>query len=194
MFCGSRATPQAIAEALGRSADEVATQRWNRARAQLLAAREKRPTPYVDTTIYTSWNAMFVSAYLEAASALDGDRGRDCRAFALRTLDRLLAEGWDDRRGFAHRLGGERLDGIAGRSGVHGGGAARRIRGHAGPALLRCREARTRACASKNMATQQGGGFFDRSSDAAPMGGLDVRRKPLQDSPTPAAIRRGDCA
>ena len=29
------------------------------------------------------------------------------------------------------------------------------------------------------------GGFFDRGSDAAPMGGLDVRRKPLQDSPTP---------
>ena len=39
------------------------------ARAQLLAAREKRPTPFVDTTLYTSWNAMFISAYLEAASA-----------------------------------------------------------------------------------------------------------------------------
>ena len=32
-----------------------------------------------------------------------------------------------------------------------------------------------------------GGGFFDRAKDAAPMGGLDVRRKPLQDSPTPGA-------
>ena len=30
-----------------------------------------------------------------------------------------------------------------------------------------------------------GGGFFDRAKDAAPMGGLEVRRKPLQDSPTP---------
>jgi uncharacterized protein YyaL (SSP411 family) len=29
------------------------------------------------------------------------------------------------------------------------------------------------------------GGFFDRAKDARPMGGLDVRRKPLQDSPTP---------
>src|SRR5262249_10846905 len=29
------------------------------------------------------------------------------------------------------------------------------------------------------------GGFFDRSSDAPPMGGLAVRRKPFQDSPTP---------
>jgi uncharacterized protein YyaL (SSP411 family) len=32
---------------------------------------------------------------------------------------------------------------------------------------------------------REGGGFFDRSSDAPPMGGIDVRRKPLQDSPTP---------
>ena len=34
---------------------------------------------------------------------------------------------------------------------------------------------------------QDGGGFFDRASGAAPMGGLELRRKPLQDSPTPGA-------
>jgi len=33
----------------------------------------------------------------------------------------------------------------------------------------------------------EGGGFFDRPSDAAPLGGLEVRRKPFQDSPTPSA-------
>jgi len=33
----------------------------------------------------------------------------------------------------------------------------------------------------------EGGGFFDRASDAPPLGGLDVRRKPFQDSPTPGA-------
>jgi uncharacterized protein YyaL (SSP411 family) len=33
----------------------------------------------------------------------------------------------------------------------------------------------------------EGGGFYDRPSDAAPMGGLDVRRKPFQDSPAPGA-------
>ena len=33
----------------------------------------------------------------------------------------------------------------------------------------------------------EGGGFFDRASGAPPMGGLEVRRKPLQDSPTPGA-------
>ena len=33
----------------------------------------------------------------------------------------------------------------------------------------------------------EGGGFFDRASDAPAMGGLEVRRKPFQDSPTPSA-------
>jgi uncharacterized protein YyaL (SSP411 family) len=33
----------------------------------------------------------------------------------------------------------------------------------------------------------EAGGFFDRPRDAAPMGGLEVRRKPMQDSPTPGA-------
>jgi hypothetical protein len=33
----------------------------------------------------------------------------------------------------------------------------------------------------------EGGGFFDRASGAPPMGGLEMRRKPLQDSPAPGA-------
>ena len=31
----------------------------------------------------------------------------------------------------------------------------------------------------------EAGGFYDRAADAPPMGGLDVRRKPFSDSPTP---------
>src|SRR5262249_45708720 len=101
---------KAVAEALGRSVEDVELA-VRSARARLLAARNNRPTPFVDQTIYTSWNAMFISAYFEAASALHGEVGPACLAFARRTLDRLLDEGWDERRGFAHRLGGERLDG-----------------------------------------------------------------------------------
>jgi len=37
----------------------------------MYAARLLRPTPYVDKTIYVGWNAMCVSAYLEAAKVLD---------------------------------------------------------------------------------------------------------------------------
>ncbi len=51
---------------------------------------------------------MFISAYLEAGRVL---RREDCAAFALKTLDRILAEAWDENTGFLHRVGGPRLDG-----------------------------------------------------------------------------------
>ena len=80
-----------------------------RAKAKLIAARrERRPTPMVDETPYVAWNSMFVSAYLEAARVLDRS---DCRAFALKTLERLLTEAWDESRGFRHRIGGPHLEG-----------------------------------------------------------------------------------
>ena len=42
-----------------------------RAKGKMLEARrQRRPTPAVDETIYVGWNAMFVSAYLEAARVL----------------------------------------------------------------------------------------------------------------------------
>ncbi len=80
-----------------------------RAKEKLLTARRRRrPIPTIDTTLYVGWNAMFVSAYLDAACVL----GRsDCRDFALKTLDRMLAEAWDESKGFLHRIGGPRLEG-----------------------------------------------------------------------------------
>src|ERR1700761_5121314 len=69
------------------------------AHAKLYAARGERPTPYVDTTMYTGWNAMAVSAYFEAAQVL---HLTDVKAVARLTLDRLLSEGLDAERGLAH--------------------------------------------------------------------------------------------
>ncbi len=62
------------------------------ARAKLLAARALRPTPFIDRTLYTGWNAMAVTAYLETARVL---RMESAKEFALLTLDRLLKEAWD---------------------------------------------------------------------------------------------------
>src|SRR6266446_1520066 len=62
------------------------------AKKKMYAARLLRPTPYVDKTMYVGWNAMCVSAYLEAAKVLDL---AEARHFALRSLDRLLSEGWN---------------------------------------------------------------------------------------------------
>jgi uncharacterized protein YyaL (SSP411 family) len=65
------------------------------AKKKMYAARRQRPTPYIDKTVYAGWNAMCVSAYLAAANALEL---KDARAFALRSLDRLLSEGWRSSR------------------------------------------------------------------------------------------------
>jgi uncharacterized protein YyaL (SSP411 family) len=157
-----------------------------KAKGKLLAARKPRPTPFIDKTMYASWNAMFVSAYLTAARVLGGSLGSDCRAFALKTLDRMLKEAWSESRGFGHRIGGPALEGSLD------------DQVFSVLALLDAYEAaldpRYFAAAQKTMdlavvryGDAEGGGFFDRPSDAAPMGGLDVRRKPFQDSPTPSA-------
>ena len=69
------------------------------ARQKMLAARRKRPTPYVDKTIYVNWNALCVSAYLDAARVLNLEKARH---FALRSLDRILAEAWNAETGLKH--------------------------------------------------------------------------------------------
>ena len=154
------------------------------AKRKMLAARRLRtPVPAIDTTVYVAWNAMFVSAYLEAARVLGRD---DCRAFALNTLDRILTEAWEESKGFLHRVGGPRLD----------GSLDDQI--FMVVALLDAYEAtldqryfeiaeRAMRLAVERYGDPEGGGFFDRAKDAAPMGGMEIRRKPLQDSPTPGA-------
>jgi uncharacterized protein YyaL (SSP411 family) len=161
------------------------------ARGKMLAAREKRKTPYVDTTMYVSWNAMFVSAYLEAAN-VGGSHFfgsiflSDCRAFALKTLDRMLKEVWTESRGFGHRIGGPALEGSLDDQVF---GVIALLDAYEATLDARYFDAarRTMDLAIARYGDAEGGGFFDRSSDAAPMGGLDVRRKPFQDSPTPGA-------
>ncbi len=61
------------------------------AKEKMYAARLQRPTPYVDKTVYVGWNSLCVSAYLEAAKVLNL---AEARRFALKSLDRVLAEAW----------------------------------------------------------------------------------------------------
>jgi len=172
-----------IGQRLKMSESEVALLLANAQRKMLAARRERRPTPAIDQTLYVGWNAMFVSAYLEAAHALDR---ADCREFALKTLGRIVAEAWDESRGFRHRVGGPGLDGSLD------------DQVFASAALLDAYETtldrryidlaeRAMRLAVERFGDPEGGGFFDRARDAPPLGGLDLRRKPLQDSPTPGA-------
>jgi hypothetical protein len=85
-----RASIEDIARSQNLTADDVRNL-LDAAKNKMYATRLQRQTPYVDKTVYTAWNAMCVSAYLTAANVLDL---RGARVFALRSLDRLLAEGW----------------------------------------------------------------------------------------------------
>jgi uncharacterized protein YyaL (SSP411 family) len=162
------------------------------AKQKMYAARLERPTPYVDKTVYVGWNALCVSAYLEAAKVFSLDAARH---FALRSLDRILADGWHSDSGLLHVLAYS--DAAAERRDV--------------PAVLDDYAFTVVACLDAYEATADlsyfnfarriadgmlerffdpvSGGFFDTATSEAgaqPLGVLGTRRKPFQDSPTPA--------
>ncbi len=164
----------------------------------MYAARLQRPTPYVDKTMYTSWNALCVSAYLEAAKVLGLDAAKH---FALRALDRILAEAWREDRGLLHVIAYSDPD-----------AEHREVPGmlddyaFTAVACLDAYEA-TSDLSYFNFARHIGdqmierffdvgseddkaGGFFDAQKSASnagqALGVLGTRRKPYQDSPTPA--------
>jgi uncharacterized protein YyaL (SSP411 family) len=157
-----------------------------KSKGKLLAARKPRPTPFIDATMYVAWNAMFVSAYFDAARVLGGSLGANCRAFALKTLDRMLKEVWSEFRGFGHRIGGPALEGSLDDQVFSVLALLDAYEATLDPRYFSAAQ-KTMDLAVARYGDTDGGGFFDRPSDAAPMGGLDVRRKPFQDSPTPSA-------
>jgi uncharacterized protein len=176
-----------VAKRSGRTPQE-AEALLDRAKKKLLETRLKRPTPYIDRTIYTSWNAMAVSAYLDAARVLDL---REAREFALKTLDRLLSEAWDRETGLAHVVAyseggaGPRVAGVLDDyaflvSAALDGWEATGARGYY-DAAMEIGEAM-----ADRFYDRTGGAFFDTEQKDGALGVLAARRKPLQDSPTPA--------
>jgi uncharacterized protein YyaL (SSP411 family) len=177
-----------IAKILSKTRDEIVDLKMI-AEAKMRKARIARPIPFVDKTMYVSWNAMFVSAYLDAARVFEGWEngvGKDCRSFALKTLDRMLKEVWGESRGFSHRIGGPALEGSLDDQVFSVLALLDAYETTLNPRYFTAAQ-KTMDLAIARYGDAEGGGFFDRPSDAAPMGGLDVRRKPFQDSPTPSA-------
>jgi uncharacterized protein len=154
------------------------------AKHKMLAARLRRPTPFIDKTMYVSWNAMFASAYLAAGRILAGELASGCQAFALKTLERMLQEAWSEEQGFAHRIGGPALRGSLDDQVFGVLALLDAYEETLNPKYFRAAQ-RTMDLTIEKYGDVEGDGFFDRAADAPPMGGLEVRRKPFQDSPTP---------
>ena len=185
------------------------------ARKKMYVARLKRQAPYVDKTVYVGWNSLCISAYLDAARVLGLP---DARRFALRSLDRVLAQAWHPKK----ETGAPLLADVA-----RSGNAAactpeaskllhvvaysdpkaeyREVAGllddYAFTALA-CLDAYETAsdlsyfrfahsivdAMIARFYDSTSGGFFDSepAPDGKSLGVLATRRKPLQDSPTPA--------
>jgi uncharacterized protein YyaL (SSP411 family) len=164
------------------------------AQKKMYAARLLRQTPYVDKTVYAGWNAMCVSAYLEAAKVLNLD---DSRHFALRSLDRLLSEAWNAELGMKHVIAYSDPKAEQREAAVPG------VLDDYAFAVIACLDAyevtadlsyfRFARSIADTMISRffdpVSGGFFDTlnaSEGKVPLGILGTRRKPFQDSPTPS--------
>jgi uncharacterized protein YyaL (SSP411 family) len=177
------------------------------AKKKMYAARLQRPTPYVDKTVYVGWNSLCVSAYLEAAMVLGLT---DARRFALRSLDRVLGEAWRPASGNKENAGNSVGPTVAGLL-LHVVSYSDPAASHRDvPGLLEDYAFTALSCMDAYEATADlsyfkfakaitdamiarfydatAGGFFDSepAADGQSLGVLATRRKPLQDSPTPA--------
>jgi uncharacterized protein len=164
------------------------------AKEKMYAARLRRPTPYVDKTIYVNWNGLAISAYLDAARVLNLPEPRE---FAIRSLDRILREAWNAdgkgglRRVVAYGDGQRPATAVAGMLDDYAAlGLACVDAWEATTEIRYYNEAEKIADAMiARFYDAPGGGFFDTAQGsfaAEPLGVLGARRKPLQDSPTPA--------
>ena len=149
---------------------------------KLLKARQARPTPFIDHTLYTAWNAMMVSAVLAAAAWLDRS---DLEDHALATLEFLFDGAADPRPsgGMRHAVGSEVGDILDDQV-------------QTANACLDAYEATgnhqwlERAEELSNLIWDHyradNGGLSDRRRDSRGEGFLDQEIVPAQDSPTPS--------
>jgi|SRR5579862_129287 len=162
------------------------------AKAKLMAVRSERPTPFIDRTLYTGWNAMAVTAYLEAAQTLCLDAPR---AFALRTLSRLLEEAWDGQNGLHHVIAYPESAGVS--QPVAGTLDDYAFTVHACIDAWIASGDMSFYHAAVKLGDAMLASFYDRTARSfydsaapevgdAPLGALAARRKPVQDAPTPA--------
>jgi uncharacterized protein YyaL (SSP411 family) len=167
-------------------ASEAEQTELRRAMEKLKAARDRRPSPFVDRTAYVNWNAMMAGAFLQAGAVLDRP---ECNTLALQVLERIWKEAWSETHGMRHVL--DRPGDALAAPGLLDDNV------QSAAAFLDAYEAtgneawRDRAVAVMTYcATAHGadpaGGYFDIAQGHNPTGYLAARAQPVQDAPTPS--------
>ena len=183
--------PLPVVARMAKVSEAEAAELLTEAKRKMYAARLLRPTPYVDKTMYTAWNGMCISAYLEASRVLGLQAAKE---FALKSLDRVIGAAWDgaamahvvaygEQDGFAERIDGVLDDYVfVGHAALDAWEATGELSCYA------TAEAIAEIAIAKFYDAERGG-FFDTEAameGETRLGALTTRRKPLQDSPTPA--------
>ncbi len=193
-----RASVEEIATRLKKTPGEV-QELLDAAKPKLYAARLQRQTPFVDKTVYVNWNALCISAYMKAARVL---HLHEARRFALRSLDRILSQGWHANSGLQHVIAysdpqatKRPLPGVLEDYAFTAIACLDAYEACADLSYFRFAEKIVDAMVARFHDPKEGG-FFDIAAgpavdgglpgDALALGALAARRKPLQDSPTPA--------
>ena len=162
------------------------------ARRKMLDARSRRQTPFVDKTIYSSWNGMMISAFLEVYRVMEFEGVRDR---ALATLDILMAKAYDPAIGMYHSLvdGTPRVEGLL-EDQVFMVAALLDAFEITGTYFYYNRALELMEITLRRFWDKEAGGFFDTAQDLADRhGSLVIPHKPFQDSPTPAANSIAAC-
>jgi len=150
---------------------------------QLKAARDRRTAPFVDTTPYVNWNAMMASAFLHAGAVLDRT---ECNALALKVLERIWSEAWDEGRGMGHVIARPEPRGLL-EDNVHAAAAFLDAFEATGDDAWLTRALTVMHHCRRAHWDDAKGGFFDVARDRTGSAYLATPAKPVQDAPTPSA-------
>jgi hypothetical protein len=171
-----------IAQRLGLAEQEV-RQRLEDGKKALAQARSRRPSPFVDESLYVNWNGMMAYAYLEASWGLERP---DCMEMALKSLERVWREAFTEGKGFSHRVGSNSPGGLLEDQVQMARALLGAFQATADEVWLE-RAEKAIEVALGEFWDDSTGGFFDIAKSRPTEGGLRYRLKPIQDSQGPSA-------
>src|SRR5438874_11424595 len=147
--------------------------------------RKKHPAPYVAKTVYTSWNAMAISAYLEASWARGKPHLRDR---AIKALDFLFDTLHTETEGMHRYLApeGRRIGGLLGDQAWTAMACLDAYEVTGRPQDLE--RAKSLAALMVDRLADDAGGFFDTPRGHDALGRLSMRQKPVKENAVAAEV------